>query len=162
MRNRGSQQHQEGGSCSKLLQRGRSKLVKVAVAVDGTGEWRSCHGDASAVATENGAKMSDLGKEVESLSTAAAQGKMHHRPFDLPFALPVYEEPDLHEMQLAPKRTRVMGTARHKTNLAQDNFADHLVKRLLHIDVALARHLKEGRIKAGGEGAPICAGHNAV
>ena len=53
----------------------------------------------------------------------------------------------LHETQLAPKRTRMTGKARHKTNRAQDNVADQLVKRLLHVDVALARHLKEGRIK---------------
>ena len=117
----------------------------------------------SVVTAENGAKMHFLGKEEKSLGTAAARGKMHHRPFDLLFGPPVYEEHDLHEMQLAPKQTRKTNTReQHKTNREQDNVTDQLVKRLLHVDVALARHLKEGRIEDGGEGKPICAGHHAV
>ena len=129
-------------------------------AVIGAVVWSSCLGAKSVVAAEKGAKMQF---QETSLGTAASRGKMHHRPFDLLFGPPVYEERDLHEMQLAPKQTRKTNTReQQKTNREQDNVADQLVKRLLHVDAALARHLKEGRIKDGGEGAPICAGHHAV
>jgi len=53
------------------------------------------------VAAENGAKTHFLVNEETSLGTAASRGKMHRRPFYLRFGPPVYEELDLHEMQLA-------------------------------------------------------------